>query len=194
MIASIVLCRLLPCSSCTRGRSGLESRRWRTTHDSLSGNPFGDLGERYLAHGLSWVVNLTLILDLFSVCIAFTLAGSRVLMTLARDGLLRPRRARFARVGGAADPVGHGQLPDHARVPPARRGLLMAATRRRGQPWSWWRIPIVLVAIAVPILSLADRWTRSRPTRTTSRSTSRPPACRSRLPAVSRSGAGSRPP
>jgi amino acid transporter len=53
-----------------------------------SGNPFGVLGQRYVAKPFEWIVNLTIVLDLFSVCVAFTLAASRILMALARDRLL----------------------------------------------------------------------------------------------------------
>lgn len=37
---------------------------------------------------------------------------------------------------------------------PLAGGCLWLLRAERGQPWSWWRIPIVPVAIAVPILSL----------------------------------------
>ena len=53
-----------------------------------SGDPFGELGQRYVGQAFGWIINVALVLDLFSVCVAFTLAASRVLMVLARDRLL----------------------------------------------------------------------------------------------------------
>lgn len=84
------------------GRAALERNEW-----FASGNPFGVLGERYVGHSLGWIIQLTIVLDLFSVCVAFVLAASRVLMTLARDGLLPRALSRTSRrfhtpVGGLA--------------------------------------------------------------------------------------------
>lgn len=156
-----------------------------------SGNPFGVLGERYLAHGLSWIVSLTIILDLFSVCVAFTLAASRVLMALARDGLLpRPLASTSRRfgtpVGGlgvvmfwsiavigwaALMRYGHADgMPAVLRTLVILLGagsylialvyLLVAAgclrplrAQLNGRGWRW-RVVVVLLAVAVPILSL----------------------------------------
>jgi len=65
-----------------------------------SGNPFGLLAARYLASPLAPVISLAIVIDLFSVCVAFTLAASRVLLTLARDGLLpRPLARTSGRFG-----------------------------------------------------------------------------------------------
>lgn len=84
------------------GRAALARNAW-----FASGNPFGELGQRYVAHPFGPIVELTIVLDLFSVCVAFTLAASRILMALARDGLLpRPVGATSRRfhtpVGGLA--------------------------------------------------------------------------------------------
>lgn len=132
-----------------------------------------------------------IVLDLFSVCVAFTLAASRVLMTLANDGLLpRPlghtsRRFRTP-VGGLVAIVawasimigwaGITRYGESAGTPNVLQAvLILSATgsylvtvvylllaagglrlvrldgRSRGL---WWRLPVVLVALAVPILSL----------------------------------------
>ncbi|MFZ0090993.1 MAG: APC family permease [Solirubrobacteraceae bacterium] len=190
MITSIVLCAgfyllVMYAGAIGYGRTALAHNAW-----FVSGNPFGDLGDRYFAHGLGWIVNLTLVLDLFSVCVAFTLAASRVLMTLARDGLMPAALSRTSSrfhtpIGGlsviagwALAVIGWAALADYgpgvhgSSVLPALLILLATGSYlitlvylmlAGGCLWllrwdrghrSWWRIPIVLVAIAVPILSL----------------------------------------
>lgn len=167
------------------GEAALRENAW-----FASGNPFGELGERYVGHGLGWIVSLALILDLLSVLIAFTLAASRLLMAFARDGLLPRAVARTsprtrAPVGGLAVIAGWallvilwtgvtrygdaGGLPDvlQAILILSATGsylialvyLLLAAGALR-LLWSdraraglWWRGPLVLTGIAVPILS-----------------------------------------
>lgn len=167
------------------GKEALSHNAW-----FASGNPFGELGQRYVGHALGWIVNLTIVLDLMSVCIAFTLAASRVLMTLSRDRLLPAglsrTSARFRTpVGGLmaiavwslivigwAAITGYG---DAVNTPNALQAvLILSATGsylialvyvalafgglwllrtdpdRRGL---WWRLPLVLVACAVPILA-----------------------------------------
>lgn len=168
------------------GRTALERDAW-----FASGNPFGDLGRRYVGDELGWIVNLTIVLDLLSVCIAFTLAASRVLMALARDGHLPRILGRTSRryrtpVSGllaialwsliviawtASVSYGTaGETPDvlQAVLILSATGsylvtlvylllalgglwLLRADAGRRG--W-WWKLPVVLVSIAVPVLSL----------------------------------------
>ncbi len=65
------------------GQEALRQNAW-----FRSGNPFGELGREYVGHALGWLVNLAIVIDLFSVLVAFTLAASRLLMALAREGLL----------------------------------------------------------------------------------------------------------
>jgi amino acid transporter len=167
------------------GKAALAHNAW-----FASGNPFGELGQRHVGHPLGWIVNLTIVLDLFSVCIAFTLAASRVLMTLARDGLLPSGLSRTSRrhgtpVGGltviaawslivigwaAVTRYGHA-----VHVPNVLEAVLILSTTGSylvtlvylalacGGMWLvrsdpdrdglWWRLPVVLVAVAVPILS-----------------------------------------
>jgi amino acid transporter len=170
------------------GADALERNAW-----FASGNPLGELGQQYVGQSLGWIVNLTIVLDLFSVCIAFTLAASRVLMTLARDGLLpRPlghASPRFRTpVGGLVAIAGWALLviawaalagfgegvdtPDVLQavlilsasgsylitvvyVLLAVGGLWLLRSERRA-PGLWWRAPVVLVAVAVPILSLVN--------------------------------------
>ena len=84
------------------GEEALRENAW-----FASGNPFGELGERYVGSSLDWIVSLAIILDLLSVLIAFTLAASRLLMALAREGLLPRPVARtsprfHSPVGGLA--------------------------------------------------------------------------------------------
>jgi amino acid transporter len=167
------------------GRVALEHNAWYA-----SGNPFGELGQRYVGHALGWIVNLTIVLDLFSVCVAFTLAASRVLMALARDRLLPSALGRTSRryhtpaggltaiatwslvvIGWAA--ISH--YGDAAHIPNVLEAVLilsatgsylitlvyvMLAIGGLWLVWTggdrrriWWRMPVVLIAIAVPVLS-----------------------------------------
>lgn len=156
-----------------------------------STNPFGDLGDRYLVHGMGWIVSLTIILDLFSVCMAFTLGASRVLMALSRDGLLPRAVATTSRrfgtpVGGLAVVfvwalatiafaalIRYSHPTDGSQLLQTLVILLSTGTylitlvylllaggcvrllRAYGLgPRLWWRAVVVVVAIAVPILSL----------------------------------------
>jgi amino acid transporter len=155
-----------------------------------SGNPFGELGERYVGSSFSWLVNLAIVLDLLSVLIAFTLAASRLLMALAREGLIPRAVARTSSrfhspVGGLAVIAVWALLVtlwaaitrygDSVALPNVLQAILiLSATgsylitlvylllavgalrllwfdRERGG--LWWRVPIVLAGVAVPILS-----------------------------------------
>ncbi|HEX5192846.1 MAG TPA: APC family permease [Solirubrobacteraceae bacterium] len=190
MIVSIVVCGcffvlMTYVGAIGFGRVALQHNAWYA-----SGNPFGELGQRYVGHALGWIVNLTIVLDLFSVCVAFTLAASRVLMALSRDRLLPAGLGRTSRrfrtpAGGLATiaawslvvigwaAISHYGAARHipnvleavlilsaagsylitlVYVVLAIGGLWLAWTdsdRRR----LWWRIPVVLIAIAVPVLS-----------------------------------------
>ncbi len=155
-----------------------------------SGNPFGDLGRRYVAHPFGWIINLTIVLDLFSVCVALTLATARVLLALARDGLL-PRAlmrtsVRFhtptaglaviatwssAAIAWSAltrygDAVHRPDALEAALILTAAGtylvtlvylmlslGGLVALRRFRSGAVRPWQVPLVLVAIAAPVLS-----------------------------------------
>jgi amino acid transporter len=190
MIVSIVVCAVFftlttYAGAIGFGRGALEDNAWYA-----SGNPFGELGQRYVGHALGWIVNLTIVLDLFSVCVAFTLAASRVLMALARDGLLPSALGRTSRryrtpTGGLTTITAWSlvvigwaaisRLGDAAHIPNvleavlilsatgsylitlvyvllAIGGLWLAWTDRGRRP-IWWTIPVVLIAIAVPVLS-----------------------------------------
>jgi amino acid transporter len=87
MIATIVLCGAFYLLIAYAGAIGF-GRAAAAGAWFDSGNPFGDLGQRYVGHALGPIINLTIVLDLFSVCVALTLATSRVLLALARDRLL----------------------------------------------------------------------------------------------------------
>jgi amino acid transporter len=167
------------------GKAALAHNAW-----FASGNPFGELGQRHVGHALGWIVNLTIVLDLFSVCIAFTLAASRVLMTLARDGLLPAGLGRTSRrhrtpVGGliliaawSLCLIGWAAVThygDAVHTPNVLEAVLILSTTGSylitlvylalacGGVWLlrsdsnrdalWWRLPLVLVAVSVPILS-----------------------------------------
>jgi amino acid transporter len=190
MIVSIVVCAcfftlMTYAGAIGFGRAALAHNAWYA-----AGNPFGELGQRYVGHALGWIVNLTIVLDLFSVCVAFTLAASRVLMALARDGLLPSALHRTSRrfrtpVGGLVVIAvwsliviawaGLTHYGDATHIPNVLQAvLILSATGSylvtlvylllaAGGLWLlrdggdrralWWRIPIVLAAIAVPILS-----------------------------------------
>jgi amino acid transporter len=167
------------------GEQALRKNAW-----FASGNPFGELGERYVGHSLGWLVNLAIVLDLLSVLIAFTLAASRLLMSLAREGLLPRAVARtspryHSPVGGLAviaawallvmlwagltrygDSVGLPNILQAILILSATGSYLIAlvylllaggalrllwSDRDRGG--LWWRLPVVLAGVAVPILS-----------------------------------------
>ncbi len=191
MLASIVVCLafyllMTYVGAIGFGRPALEQGAW-----FASGNPFGELGRRYVGDAFGWIVSLTVVLDLFSVCIAFTLAASRVLMALARDGQL-PRAlsrtsARYRTpVGGLVAIAAWALLVIAwtAALPPPTDGsipavlqsvLILSATGSYlvtlvylllalGGLWllradegrgGWgWKLPVIVVAIAVPVLSL----------------------------------------
>lgn len=190
MITSIVLFAGFYLLVTYAGAIGFGKAGARTTWFA-SGNPFGLLGQRYVAHSLGWIINLTIVLDLFSVCLAFTLAASRVLMTLARDGLLPAPLSRTSRrfhtpIGGLATiavwalivtlwaALTHYGAATHtpdvlqaALILSASGSYLITfvyALLAAGGLWLvlvvehrprqlWWRLPVVLVALAVPVLS-----------------------------------------
>jgi amino acid transporter len=191
MLASIVLCAgfyllVTYTGAIGFGKAALARNAW-----FASGNPFGELGQRYVGQALGPIVNLTIVIDLFSVCVAFMLAASRVLMTLARDRLL-PRgvartSARFhTPVGGLAtiaicSPIAIGwsaltHYGDAVHTPNVLQAVLILSAAgsylitvvylllacgglwlllrgERAASGLWWRVPIVLAALAVPILS-----------------------------------------
>jgi amino acid transporter len=190
MLVSILLCGGFYALVTYAGAIGFGKEA--LTHNAwfASGNPFGELGQRDVGHALGWIVNLTIVLDLLSVCIAFTLAASRVLMTLSRDGLLPAVLSRTSAryrtpVGGlmmiatwSLIVIGWTAVTDYGdavNIPNVLQAvLILSATGsylialvylalacgglwllhtdpdRRGL---WWRLPLVLVAFAVPILA-----------------------------------------
>jgi amino acid transporter len=189
MIVSIVVCACFfvlttYVGAIGFGRTALAHNAWYA-----SGSPFAELGQRYVGHALGQIVNLTIVLDLFSVCVAFTLAASRVLMALARDGLLPARLGktspRFRTPSGGLTAIaawtvivfvwtGFTHYGRTAQIPDVLQAvLILSATGSylvtvvylmlaagglwlayaRGGQRSWWRLPVVVVAIAVPILS-----------------------------------------
>jgi hypothetical protein len=115
---------------------GAEALRRNAWFESV--NPFGDLGERYVGHTLGWLVSLAIVVDLLSVLIAFTLAASRLLMALAREGCCR------ARADLAALPLPRGRA-NRAHCMGAARDAVGGAhpLRRLG------RLPNVLQAILI---------------------------------------------
>jgi amino acid transporter len=167
------------------GKQALAHNAW-----FASGNPFGLLGQRHVGHALGWIVNLTIVLDLLSVLIAFTLTASRLLMALARDGLLPAALGRTSAryrtpVGGLlaiacwslvvigwAAITHYGETvhtPDVLQaalilsaagsylitlvyLALAAGGLWLLYAERHHRAL-WCRLPVVLVAGAVPILS-----------------------------------------
>lgn len=189
MIASILLAGGFYLLVCYAGAIGF-GRGDAASAWFASGNPFGELGARYVNHSLGWIVNVTIVLDLFSVCIAFTLAASRVLMTLARDGLLpRPlsrTSARYHAPTGALTVIAAWTLivigwvaitryGAAAHLPNVLEALLILSASGSylitfvylmlalGGLWllhaddayrlASWRLPVVLIAVAVPVLS-----------------------------------------
>ena len=62
---------------------GLTKEQWADPR-----SPIVALADRYLAHWVGTLTEIVIILDTLSVAIAFTVAIARVLMALARDGLL----------------------------------------------------------------------------------------------------------
>ncbi len=189
MIASIVLCASFYLLVTYAGAIGFGKGQSAAYAWFASANPFGDLAARYLAHGVGWIVSLTIVLDLFSVCVAFMLAASRVLMTLARDGLL-PRAlsrtsARFHTPIGALAAIAvwallvigwtglmrYGQAAHTSNIRESLLILLETGSYlimlvylllAAGSVWLLGgdgarrlrrRLPIVVTAIAVPILS-----------------------------------------
>jgi amino acid transporter len=167
------------------GEGALRDNAW-----FASGNPFGELGQHYVGGSLRWMVSLAIVLDLLSVLIAFTLAASRLLMALAREGLLPRAVARTSRrfhspVGGLAviavwalivilwagltrygDSVGLPNVLQAILILSATGsylitlvylllagGALLLIWSERARGGLWWRAPVVLAAVAVPILS-----------------------------------------
>jgi amino acid transporter len=97
MISSILICVAFYLVMSYAGAIGFGEEALRRNAWFESVNPFGDLGERYLGHTLGWLVSLAIVVDLLSVLIAFTLAASRLLMALAREGLLPSAVAQTSR-------------------------------------------------------------------------------------------------
>ena len=168
------------------GERALQNNAWFG-----SANPFGELGDRYLGgQALDWIVNLTIVLDLLSVLIAFTLAASRLLMVLARDGLL-PRAVartspRFRTPLGGLGVIAVWALlvmlwtsltryGESAGLPNVLQAFLILSAAgsylitlvyfvlAAGALWLlwaepdrgglWWRLPLVLAGLAVPVLA-----------------------------------------
>lgn len=63
------------------GKAGIA--QWAALPD-----PMGTLASRYVGSGLATIIQLVIILDAVSVATAFTVAASRILLTLSSDGLL----------------------------------------------------------------------------------------------------------
>jgi amino acid transporter len=189
MIASILLAGGFYLLVCYAGAIGF-GRGAAQSAWFASGNPFGDLGARYVDPSLGWIVNVTIVLDLFSVCIAYALAASRVLMTLARDGLLprplgrtsvryhTPTGALVAITAWTLIVIGWVAITRYgaaAHLPNVLEALIILSASGSylitlvylmlalGGLWllhaddayrlASWRLPFVLVAVAVPVLS-----------------------------------------
>jgi amino acid transporter len=190
MMSSIAICLTFYLVVTYAGAIGFGEEALRQNAWFASGNPFGELGERYVGGSLGWLVNLAIVLDLLSVLIAFTLAASRLLMALAREGLLPRAVARTSQrfhspVGGLAVIAGWALLVmlwagltrygDAVGLPNVLQAILiLSATGSylialvylllaggalrllwcgRDQGGLWWRLPVVLAGVAVPILS-----------------------------------------
>jgi amino acid transporter len=155
-----------------------------------SGNPYGDLGVRYVGDSFGWIVSLAIVIDLLSVLFAFTLAASRLLMVFAREGMLPRAIARTSPrfnspVGGLAVIAAWALLVilwaglthygDSVGLPNVLQAILILSAAGSylimlvylllagGALWLlwldryrgglWWRLPLLLTAVAVPILS-----------------------------------------
>ena len=190
LVASIGLCTVFYLLVTYAGAIGFSRGELARNVWFASGNPFGVLGQRYVARPFGWIVNLTIVLDLFSVCVAFTLAASRILMALARDRLLPAPVARTSTrfrtpTGGLAVIAGWSLLliawaglthyGAAAHAPDVLEAVLILSTAgtylitaiylilAAGSAWLlrdeptrrglWWKVPLVAVAIAVPLLS-----------------------------------------
>jgi amino acid transporter len=190
VISSIVICVAFYLVMTYAGAIGFGEEALRRNAWFESVNPFGDLGERYVGHTLGWLVSLAIVVDLLSVLIAFTLAASRLLMALAREGLLPSAVAQTSRrfhspVGGLTVITvwallvmlwaGLTHYGDSVGLPNVLQAILiLSATGSylitlvylllaggalrllwsdRDQGGLWWRLPVVLAGVAVPILS-----------------------------------------
>jgi amino acid transporter len=190
VISSILICVAFYLVMTYAGAIGFGEEALRRNAWFESVNPFGDLGERYVGHTLGWLVSLAIVVDLLSVLIAFTLAASRLLMALAREGLLPSAVAQTSRrfhspVGGLTVITvwallvmlwaGLTHYGDSVGLPNVLQAILiLSATGSylitlvylllaggalsliwsdRGRGGLWWRLPVVLAAVAVPILS-----------------------------------------
>lgn len=190
LIASIGLCAAFYLLVTYAGAIGFSRNELVRNVWFDSGNPFGLLGQRYVAKSFEWIVSLTIVLDLFSVCVAFTLAASRILMALARDRLLPGPVARTSTrfrtpTGGLAvvamwsllmiawaGLTHYGAAVHTANVLEAVLILSTTGTYlitaiylvlAAGSLWLlrdesvrgglWWKVPLVAIAIAVPLLS-----------------------------------------
>jgi amino acid transporter len=190
VVSSIAICLAFYLVITYAGAIGFGEEALRQNAWFASGNPFGELGERYVGPALGWMINLAIVLDLLSVLIAFTLAASRLLMASAREGLLpsavaRPSQRFRSPVGGLAVIAiwalllmlwaGLTRYGEAVSLPDVLQSILiLSATgtylislvylllaggalwllwsdRERGG--LWWRVPLVLAGIAVPILS-----------------------------------------
>jgi amino acid transporter len=190
VISSILICLTFYLVVTYAGAIGFGKEALRRNAWFESVNAFGDLGDRYFRHTLGWLVSLAIVVDLLSVLTAFTRAASRLLMALAREGLLPSAVARISRrfhspVGGLtvitawtllvmlwAELTRYG---DSVGIPNVLQAILiLSATGSylitlvylllaggalsllwsdRGQGGLWWRLPVVLAGVAVPILS-----------------------------------------
>jgi amino acid transporter len=190
LVASIGLCTLFYLLVTYAGAIGFSRGELARNAWFDSGNPFGVLGQRYVAKPFEWIINLTIVIDLFSVCVAFTLAASRILMALARDRLLPEPVARTSTrfrspVGGLAVIAGWSLLVivwagvahygAAVHTPDVLETVLILSTTgtylitaiylvlAAGSVWLlrdefvrgrlWRKVPLVAVAIAVPLLS-----------------------------------------
>jgi amino acid transporter len=190
VISSILICVAFYLVMTYAGAIGFGEEALRRNAWFESVNPFGDLGERYVGHTLGWLVSLAIVVDLLSVLIAFTLAASRLLMALAREGLLPSAVAQTSRrfhspVGGLTVITvwallvmlwaGLTHYGDSVGLPNVLQAILiLSATGSylitlvylllaggalrllwsdRDQGGLWWRLPVVLAGVAVPILS-----------------------------------------
>jgi amino acid transporter len=190
VVASVAICLAFYLVVTYAGAIGFGEEALRQNAWFASGNPFGELGERYVGSTLGWLVELAIVIDLLSVLIAFTLVASRLLMALARDGLLPRAVARTSSrfhspVGGLAviavwallvilwagltrygDSVGLPNVLQAVLILSATGSYLIALVylllavgalrllwSDRGRDAPWWRVPVVLVGVTVPILA-----------------------------------------
>lgn len=160
------------------GRAALAENAWFG-----SPSPMGVLADQYVGQWLAVVIDLVIVLDALSLAIAIMVAVSRIVMALARDGLLPRAMAATSRhatplagnlvVAGASVAMllfgsltsygGAVELPNEIaafNITAATGSYLvqliyvfLALVALRLVWPSWWRLLVTLAGLATPILA-----------------------------------------